>query len=148
LAGRRINDGMGKFIAEQTIKRMVASGSAIRGAAVNVMGLTFKEDCADLRNSRVVDIIRELQSYGVTVYVADPLADPEQALANYGVVLLPWSDLPRADALVAAVAHHQYTAMTVAELGRKLVPGGAFIDVKSAFDRRAIQQAGYTLWRL
>lgn len=148
LAGRRINDGMGKFIAEQTIKSMVASGSAIRGACVNVMGLTFKEDCGDLRNSRVVDIIGELQSYGVKVCVTDPRADHAEALQAYGVSLMRWSDLPRADALVAAVAHGEYTRMALPELGQKLVPGGAFIDVKSAFDRHAIRAAGYTLWRL
>ncbi len=148
LAGRRINDGMGKFIAEQTVKNMVAAGSAIRGACVNIMGLTFKEDCGDLRNSRVVDIIRELQSYGIRVHVADPRADAAQALAAYEVVLTPWSELPRADAIVAAVAHREYTGMAVVELGQKLVPGGAFIDVKSAFDRSALLAAGYTLWRL
>jgi UDP-N-acetyl-D-glucosamine/UDP-N-acetyl-D-galactosamine dehydrogenase len=148
LAGRRINDGMGKFIAEQTIKRMVGAGSALRGACVNVMGLTFKENCSDLRNSRVVDIIRELQSYGVAVHVTDPRADCAQALAAYNVTLLPWSDLPRADAIVVAVAHHEYTALSVPELGQKLVPGGAVIDVKAVLDRRAIQAAGYTLWRL
>lgn len=148
LAGRRINDGMGKFIAEQTVKSMVAAGCALRGACANVLGLTFKENCGDLRNSRVVDIIRELQSYGVRVCVTDPLADPAQAQEAYGLELLPWSDLPRADALVVAVAHSAYTAMGVDELAHKLQPGGAFIDVKAAFDRRAIQQAGYTLWRL
>jgi UDP-N-acetyl-D-galactosamine dehydrogenase len=78
LAGRRINDGMGKFIAEQTIKHMIAAGSYIKGAKVNVLGLTFKENCGDLRNSKVVDIIRELQSYGVEVHVTDPTADPKR----------------------------------------------------------------------
>ena len=80
LAGRRINDGMGKFIAEQTIKQMIAAGSSIRGAKVNVLGLTFKENCGDLRNSKVIDIIHELQSYGVEVLVTDPQADAEEAL--------------------------------------------------------------------
>jgi UDP-N-acetyl-D-galactosamine dehydrogenase len=110
LAGRRINDGMGKFIAEQTIKHMIAAGSYIKGAKVNVLGLTFKENCGDLRNSKVIDIIKELQSYGVDVHVTDPTADPEEAMHEYGVKLEAWDDLPRADAIVAAVAHREYQA--------------------------------------
>lgn len=148
LAGRRINDGMGKFIAEQTIKHMIAAGSYIKGAKVNVMGLTFKENCGDLRNSKVIDIIRELQSYGVDVHVTDPTADPEEAMHEYGVKLEPWDDLPRADAIVAAVAHREYQAMSVDDLGRKMIKGGAFVDVKAAFDPAALQAAGYRLWRL
>ena len=148
LAGRRINDGMGKFIAEQTVKQMIAAGSYIKGAKVNVMGLTFKENCGDLRNSKVVDIISELKSYGVEVFVTDPRAESSEAMQEYGVALMPWSDLPRADAIVAAVAHREYTSMTVEDISRKLVRGGAFIDVKSAFDRGAIVDAGYKLWRL
>jgi UDP-N-acetyl-D-galactosamine dehydrogenase len=148
LAGRRINDGMGKFIAEQTIKQMIAAGSYIKGAKVNVMGLTFKENCGDLRNSKVVDIISELKAYGVEVFVTDPRAESSEALHEYGVELIPWVDLPRADAIVAAVAHREYTTMTVEDFSRKLVRGGAFIDVKSAFDRSSIVDAGYRLWRL
>jgi UDP-N-acetyl-D-glucosamine/UDP-N-acetyl-D-galactosamine dehydrogenase len=148
LAGRRINDGMGKFIAEQTIKHMIAAGSYIKDAKVNVLGLTFKENCGDLRNSKVIDIIRELKSYGVDVHVTDPAADPEEAMHEYGVALRRWDDLPRADAIVAAVAHREYQALTVEDLGRKMIKGGAFIDVKAAFDPVAIQAAGYKLWRL
>lgn len=148
LAGRRINDGMGKFIAEQTIKNMISTGSYIKGARVNVLGLTFKENCGDLRNSKVIDIINELRSYGVEVFVTDPQAESAQAMHEYGVPLLPWADLPRADAIVAAVAHKEFAALSVEDLGRKLVKGGAFIDVKSAFDRGAIEGAGYKLWRL
>ncbi|MEO8117835.1 MAG: nucleotide sugar dehydrogenase [Rhodoferax sp.] len=148
LAGRRINDGMGKFIAEQTIKHMIASGSYIKGAKVNVLGLTFKEDCGDLRNSKVIDIINELKSYGVEVFVTDPRAKLEEAMHEYGVTLWPWSDLPRADAIVAAVAHQEYAALTVEDFSKKLVKGGAFIDVKAAFDRGPIEAAGYKLWRL
>jgi UDP-N-acetyl-D-galactosamine dehydrogenase len=139
---------MGKFIAEQTVKQMIAAGSYITGAKVNVMGLTFKENCGDLRNSKVIDIIHELQSYGVDVHVTDPTADPEEAMHEYGVRLERWEDLPRADAIVAAVAHREYQAMSVEDLGRKLVKGGAFIDVKAAFDAAAITGAGYRLWRL
>ncbi|WP_157268012.1 nucleotide sugar dehydrogenase [Azohydromonas aeria] len=148
LAGRRINDGMAKFVAEQTIKNMIAAGSYIKGARVNVLGLTFKENCADLRNSKVVDIVHELQSYGVEVFVSDPQADPDEALHEYGVRLLKWSDLPRADAIVAAVAHREFAELPMEDLNRKLVRGGVFIDVKAAFDARAIEGAGYRLWRL
>ena len=148
LAGRRINDGMGKFIAEQTIKQMIASGSPIKGARVNVLGLTFKENCGDLRNSKVIDIIHELQTYGVEVFVTDPQANVEEAMHEYGVQLLPWADLPRADAIVAAVSHREYSALTQADLAAKLVAGGAFIDVKAAFNAAEMAAAGWRVWRL
>jgi UDP-N-acetyl-D-galactosamine dehydrogenase len=148
LAGRRINDGMGKFIAEQTVKNMIAAGSYIKGARVNVLGLTFKENCADLRNSKVVDIVHELQSYGVDVFVCDPWADPEEALHETGIRLLKWDDLPRADAIVAAVAHQEFAELPMEDVNRKLVRGGVFIDVKSVFETEKVQAAGYHLWRL
>ena len=148
LAGRRINDGMGKYIAEQTVKQMIASGSYIKGAKVNVLGLTFKEDCADLRNSKVVDIINELKSYGCEVFVHDPDGDPAEALHEYGVTLSTWEDLPRADAIVAAVAHRQYQQLSVEDIGRKVVKSGCFIDVKSRFDATALGAAGLRVWRL
>jgi UDP-N-acetyl-D-glucosamine/UDP-N-acetyl-D-galactosamine dehydrogenase len=148
LAGRRINDGMGKFIAEQTIKHMIAGGSYVKGAKVNVLGLTFKENCGDLRNSKVIDIINELKTYGVEVFVTDPQAESEEAMHEYGVQLLPWADLPRADAIVAAVAHKEFAALSMEDFGKKLVKGGTFIDVKAAFDAKMMQTAGYKLWRL
>jgi UDP-N-acetyl-D-galactosamine dehydrogenase len=148
LAGRHINDGMGKFIAEQTIKQMIAAGSTIKGAKVNVLGLTFKEDCGDLRNSKVIDIIRELETYGVEVFVTDPKADAAEARHEYGVELRSWHDLPCADAVVAAVAHKEYTALRTTDFGDRLIKGGAFIDVKAAFDCVALRTAGYRLWRL
>jgi UDP-N-acetyl-D-galactosamine dehydrogenase len=148
LAGRRINDGMGKFIAEQTIKHMIACGSYIKGAKVNVLGLTFKENCGDLRNSKVIDIINELRTYGVEIHVTDPQATSEEAMHEYGVPLVSWDELPRADAIVAAVAHREYAALSMEDFGKKLVKGGAFIDVKAAFDQQAIRAAGYKLWRL
>ncbi|MBC8058419.1 MAG: nucleotide sugar dehydrogenase [Rhizobiales bacterium] len=148
LAGRRINDGMGKYIAEQTIKQMIASGSYVKGAKVNVLGLTFKEDCADLRNSKVVDIINELKTYGCEVFVHDPEGDPEEALHEYGVTLSAWEELPRADAIVAAVAHRQYRRLTIDEIARKAVAQGCFVDVKSGFDAAALEAAGLHVWRL
>jgi UDP-N-acetyl-D-glucosamine/UDP-N-acetyl-D-galactosamine dehydrogenase len=148
LAGRRINDGMGKFIAEQTVKHMIRGGSAVKGAHVNVLGLTFKEDCPDLRNSRVIDVIRELQAYGVTVHVHDPMADAAEAQHEYSVVLESWEQLPKADALVLAVAHKEYLAMTPRDLTGKIVANGALIDVKSKLATDSIVAAGFNVWRL
>jgi len=148
LAGRRINDGMGKFVAENTIKQMIAAGSTIKGAKVNVLGLTFKENCGDLRNSKVIDIIRELQSYGVEVSVTDPQAQADEAWHEYGVRLVDFADLPQADAIVAAVAHREFLALPVSALADKLAVGGAFSDVKAAFDAPALAQAGLRVWRL
>jgi len=148
LAGRRINDGMGKYIAEQTIKQMIASGSYVKGARVNVLGLTFKENCADLRNSKVIDIIHELKSFGAEVFVHDPQADPHDAMADLGVELCAWDALPRADAMVAAVAHREYREFSTEDICRKLVRGGCFVDVKSAYDASALEAAGVHVWRL
>jgi UDP-N-acetyl-D-galactosamine dehydrogenase len=132
LAGRRINDGMGKFVAEKTVKLMLQQGMAVKGARVVVLGLSFKEDCPDLRNSKVIDVIRELQDYGCVVSSHDPLADPAAAREEYGVTLTPWQELPRdADALVVAVAHAAYREMSPAQLLACLRPGGCVIDVKS-----------------
>jgi UDP-N-acetyl-D-galactosamine dehydrogenase len=148
LAGRHINDGMGKFIAEQTVKNMIAAGSYVKGARVNVLGLTFKENCADLRNSKVGDVINELKSYGIEVFVHDPWADPEEAMHEYGVRLFAWNELPRADAVVAAVSHQQLVALSTEDIQRKLIKGGCFIDVKAAFDQAALELAGIRVWRV
>jgi UDP-N-acetyl-D-galactosamine dehydrogenase len=148
LAGRRINDGMGKYVAEQTVKRMIAAGNPVKGAKVNVLGVTFKEDCSDVRNSKVVDVVEELESYGAEVWIHDPEANASDAAQQFGIRLTGWKDLPRADALIAAVAHRSLLPMTVALLREKLNPGGCFIDVKSKFDRREIEAAGFKVWRL
>lgn len=148
LAGRRINDGMGKFIAEQTIKQMIANGSAIKGAKVNVLGLTFKENCADLRNSRVFDLIFELKSYGVDVHVFDPLVNEVLGEEYSDIKLDTWTHLPVADALVVAVAHHHFIEMSLSELLQKLKPEGVMIDVKSVFDRDQLKSSAVHLWRL
>ena len=148
LAGRRINDGMGKYIAETTIKQMIAAGSVIKGAKVNILGLTFKENCADLRNSKVIDIIRELQSYGVEVSVTDAYADAEEAMQEYGVRLVSWEEMPKASAFVAAVAHREYRSLTVYEIKNKLSTCGVFMDVKALFDYKSLQEVGINVWRL
>ena len=148
LAGRRINDGMGKFIAEQTVKMLAAIGKPITGSKVLVMGLTFKENCGDLRNSKVIDVIRELQSYQVDVIVVDPLADADEALLEYGVSLQQWDHAGQVDTIVAAVPHDAFVKMPTAQLISKLGDRGAFVDVKAAFDAAEIRQAGHTVWRL
>jgi UDP-N-acetyl-D-galactosamine dehydrogenase len=149
LAGRRINDGMAKFVAEKTVKSMISSGFQVKGAKVNVIGLTFKENCPDLRNSKVADIVHELESYGVDVHVWDPLADAGEAQHEYGITLEKnWASLPKADALIAAVPHKEVLAMSLTDFQSKLNDGGCFIDVKSQFDEKAIREAGYCVWRL
>ena len=148
LAGRRINDGMGKFIAEQTVKHVIHNGSPIKGARVNVLGLTFKEDCPDIRNTRVIDVIQELKSYGMHVHVHDPVPDAGEARHECGIELEPWDALPRADAIVVAVAHRQFVAKPLSDYLEKVVEKGCFIDVKSKFDMTALQRAGLTVWRL
>ena len=148
LAGRRINDGMGKYVAEQTVKRMIAAGSAVKGAKVSVLGATFKEDCNDLRNSKVVDIVAELRSYGVAVSLCDPVAKGAEVTEEFGLPLTEWRDLPRGDALIVAVAHRAFKTISLAAIGEKLAKGGCFIDVKSQFDRAALEKAGFRVWRL
>ena len=148
LAGRRINDSMGKYIAEQTVKQMIAVGLPVKGADVIVLGLTFKEDCSDLRNSKVIDVITELKTYGVNVHVHDPIAAADHALHEYGVALRPWADLPRAHAVVAAVSHREYKAMSAALIQSVAIPGAVFVDVKSAFNAADLSAAGMSVWRL
>lgn len=149
LAGRRINDGMAAYIAQQTIKQMIYNGTNIKGAKIILLGLTFKENCSDLRNSKVADLVRELQDFGCEVIVHDPLADPQQALFEYGITLREWEQLPlNADAIVAAVSHAEYINQPVAKLLFSLKAGGVFIDVKSAYLPEAIRSLGARLWRL
>jgi len=148
LAGRRINDGMGKFVAEQTVKQMINAGRDVRGARVNVLGITFKEDVPDLRNTKVIDIIHELRSFGVEVFVHDPIADPSAAREEYGLELTSWEQLPVADGMVLAVAHRAYLDRSPAACLEKLAPGGCFVDVKARFDRTAVEAAGFHVWRL
>ena len=149
LAGRRINDGMSAYVAQQTIKQMIGNGTKIKGAKVIVLGLTFKENCSDLRNSKVADVVKELQEFGCEVHVHDPLAEPKHVLHEYGITLSEWGQLPQnADAIVAAVSHAEYTAQPVANLLAPLKPGGVFIDIKSAYLPEAITATGACLWRL
>jgi len=148
LAGRRINDGMGKFIAEQTVKHMIRNGSAVKNAQVNVLGLTFKENCPDIRNTRVIDVIHELKAYGADVQVHDPVADADEARHEYGLDLKRWDELPRADAIVVAVAHREFVDRPLSDFLQRVKAGGCFIDVKSQFDLSELKRSGLTCWRL
>jgi UDP-N-acetyl-D-galactosamine dehydrogenase len=148
LAGRRINDGMGSHIARKTVQQMIHAGRSIKGARVNILGLTFKENVPDIRNSKVIDIIRELHEFGVQTFVHDPMASAEEALVEYGVRLCPWQDLPAADALVLAVGHRQFVERSPAAYLEKLVRRGCLIDVKSLCDAAAFRREGILVWRL
>lgn len=148
LAGRRINDSMGKYLAEQTVKQMIQAGSHIKGAKVIVLGITFKEDVPDVRNSKVVDLVRELQSYGIEVQLHDPVADARDVKNEYGLDLIEWESLPVAEAIVVAVAHRQYRQMPALEYQKKAKPGACLVDVKSVFDPTSLTAAGLRLWRL
>lgn len=147
LAGRRINDGMGKFVAEKTILMMAQKGVSLNDAKVVVLGLTFKENCPDLRNSRVPDILEEFGKYGINANVHDPIADADEALEEYGVALTSWDDLPEADVLVLAVAHEFYVELGVAGLLEKASSGGCITDIKSLFPLDSFPDR-ITHWRL
>ena len=148
LAGRRINDSMGAFIAQQTIKQMIHAGHAIAGAVVTVLGLTFKENCPDLRNSRVIDIIRELEEFDVQVQVFDPVAISAEALHEYGVTLLSLNELKPAAAIVVAVAHDAYARWTPSDYLKLMHNAPVVIDVKGVCDGPALERAGARFWRL
>jgi UDP-N-acetyl-D-galactosamine dehydrogenase len=134
--------------AEQTIQNMIASGSNVKGARVNVLGLTFKEDYGDLRNSKVIDIIREIENCGVDTFVSDPQADREEAMQEYALGLIPYENLPRPDAIVVAVAHREFAKLAFEDLCKTPVPGAAFTDEKAAFDPGLLQAAERPAWRL
>jgi UDP-N-acetyl-D-galactosamine dehydrogenase len=148
LAGRRINDQMGKFIAEKTVKLMIRAGLQIKGSRVGVCGLTFKEDCPDLRNSRTPDIVVELESYGIDVLVHDPLAEFQEAQDFYNIQLSPMQKFKGLDAMVVSVAHNAYRRLTPGDCMEMLVPGGCIIDVKSIFTPEDFEDTGFSYWRL
>ncbi|MDQ3197032.1 MAG: nucleotide sugar dehydrogenase [Pseudomonadota bacterium] len=148
LAGRRINDHMGKYIAEQTVKSLIQSGFAVYGQNVIVLGLTFKENCPDIRNSRVIDVVRELESYGTVVHVHDPIASADEAKREYGVKLTPWDQLPTSIAMVLAVGHRELVSRPIEDYVSKLAPSGVLMDVKCQTDAKALAERGIKVWRL
>ena len=148
LAGRSINDDMGRYVAQEAIRQLIAGGGVVKGSVVTVLGFTFKEDVPDLRNTRVIDIIEELKTYGIQVQIHDPFASPDEARQEYGIDLLPEDQLEPAQVVVFAVPHRHYLSSGWNALTRFLDGGtGAVIDVKGKLDRERIP-AGVTLWRL
>ena len=152
LAGRQINDGMGSFVAESTVKQMVLAGKAPRNAKVVVLGLTFKEDCPDIRNSKVIDIIDHLKTYDIQPVVCDPWADADEVKAVYGLELCRMEDIHDADCVILAVAHREYRSMSLEAIDKLYADMPAndkvLIDVKSILDRQQVKAAGYRYWRL
>ncbi|MDQ5986190.1 MAG: UDP-N-acetyl-D-glucosamine/UDP-N-acetyl-D-galactosamine dehydrogenase [Syntrophus sp. SKADARSKE-3] len=149
LAGRRINDGMGKVVAEKTVKMLIAADTPVRNARVAVLGLTFKENVPDIRNTKVIDIVRELESYNVKVLLHDPLADAEEVTEHYNLKLMDLKDLRNVDAVIVAVAHKAYEKMGIkgiAALGRS--DQVVVVDVKGMFAKAKLPKRGLHYWRL
>ena len=148
LAGRRINDEMGTFVARRTVQELAQIGKGAVGAKVLVLGLTFKEDCPDLRNSNVPDVIAELKTYGGDVYVHDPFCDAVEAREEYGVVLTDLKNIPAADAVVLAVAHRPFRTWAPQEWQNLLAENAVVVDVKGSAPRLELEEAGVRVWRL
>jgi UDP-N-acetyl-D-galactosamine dehydrogenase len=150
LSGRRLNDGMGKLIAEKAIKNLIKNGVTIKGAKVLLMGLTFKENCPDLRNSKVVDIINELSDYGVEVIVVDPIADKLEAKKEYDVDLIDIDKIENVDGIIIAVAHKEYKSLLpndYIKLFKNNLDAFTLIDVKSILDKNIFDNK-FDIWRL
>jgi UDP-N-acetyl-D-galactosamine dehydrogenase len=148
LAGRRINDGMGPYVARKAVQQMIHQGRNILGAKVNVLGMTFKENCKDIRNSKVIDVVRELQQFGCEVFVHDPEADFDETLHEYGIRLCAWDELPAADCTILAVAHRSFCEMDPEAIRAKIVRQGCLVQVKPVLDSAAFKREGIRVWRL
>lgn len=151
LAGRRINDGMGKYVAENTVKQMIKAGKVIKGARVLVLGLTFKEDVPDIRNTKVVDIVHELEDYGIEVLIHDPLASPEETRHEYALSLVEWDQIGQVDAVIYAVAHQAFRKLSAADFKVICANGngaGVMVDVKSSLNKDEVEAAGMRYWSL
>lgn len=147
-AGRRINDNMGRFAARKGIKMLIQSGCSMQNIAATVLGITFKENCPDLRNSKVIDIINELKDYKVNVTIHDALANTDDAYREYGVKLTNWEELPKVELLIIAVSHAEYKQMTLDNLLANVKPGGVIIDIKSILPKDTVVARGFKIWRL
>jgi UDP-N-acetyl-D-glucosamine/UDP-N-acetyl-D-galactosamine dehydrogenase len=148
LSGRKINDEMGRFVAQRTIKEMIRAGHQILGSKVSVLGLTFKENCPDLRNSKVIDIITELRDFGVDVQVHDEYAEPTEAQRFYDISLVSFDDLEPADAIIIAVAHQRTIDLSVEGFKNLLTPKGVLIDVKGVLNKTQLVDSGIPIWSL
>lgn len=152
LSGRRINDDMGRYVAESVVKKLITVGSSVKGARVAVLGLTFKENCPDIRNTKVIDIINELKEYGIIPLVCDPVADASEVKQLYGIEFVPLDSLKDLDAIIIAVSHSEFASLSMEDLDQlyKQSPNHekVVVDVKSILDRKAYEQAGYCYWGL
>ena len=149
LAGRRINDDMGKYVAESCVKRLIANDRLVKGAKVAVLGFTFKENCPDTRNTRIIDIVKELSEYSVETVVADPVADADEAKRLYGVEFVDMNDIKYCDAIILAVAHEQFKELPLSYFDGLYSEGAkVMLDIKGALNKTACEEAGYDYWRL
>ena len=147
-SARRINDGMGVFVAQRTCREMVKAGLSMKKAVVTIYGITFKEDCPDLRNSKVATVYNELSAIGFIVQVIDPYADPDVCFEEYGIKLSKESELKTSSAILVAVAHSSYKNRSAKKWGEGLITGGVFADIKGVLPYSELRQAGYSVWRL
>ncbi|MBN2259278.1 MAG: nucleotide sugar dehydrogenase [Clostridiales bacterium] len=152
LSGRRINDDMGKYVVENLIKNLIKADVPVKDAKVAILGFTFKENCPDTRNTRVIDIVNELREYGLTPMIADPEADAEEAKHEYGIVFDSVEDLKEMDAVVVAVGHDQFLKFTQEDFNKMFRNGSneskVLLDIKGILDRKEYEAAGYKYWRL
>ena len=152
LSGRKVNDGMGAFVADATIKQLILAGKAPKNSKVVILGLTFKENCPDTRNSKVEDIIKRLEEFEIKPIVVDPWASQEDAMNEYGVILTPMNTISNVDCIILAVAHNEFKEMGLEKLDKLYAPGAndqkVLIDVKSILDKKIVESAGYRYWRL
>lgn len=149
LAGRRINDDMGKYIAENAVKKLIISGKNVKNARVALLGFTFKENCPDTRNTKVFDIVRELREYGVEPVITDPVADAKEAKQLYDVDFVPMCEIRNMDAVILAVAHQAFSELSLRDTDDFFSEGQkVLLDVKGIFDRKVYEEAGYSYWRL
>jgi UDP-N-acetyl-D-galactosamine dehydrogenase len=149
LAGRRINDDMGKFIAENVVKKLIKANKRVKQANVAILGFTFKENCPDTRNSKVFDIVKELREYGIEPTIVDPIADGAEAMSLYGIGFVDMASIENMDAVILAVAHDEFANFSIAEIDRFYGEGKKIlIDVKGVFNRAEYERAGYSYWRL
>lgn len=152
LSGRRINDDMGKYVAEQVVKKLIAAELPVRGAKVGILGFTFKENCPDTRNTKIIDIVKELNEYGIHPLIADPAADAAEAERLYGVKFCDVSDIKDCDAVILAVAHSQFADLTMEQIDAMFKSGSnekkVLADIKGLLDRKTYEAAGYSYWRL
>ena len=149
LAGRRINDDMGKYVAENCVKKLIAADKAVKGAKVAILGFTFKENCPDTRNTKVIDIVNELKEYGIEPIIADPQADVEEAKRLYGIEFVNLNKIKDMDAVILAVAHREFTKVSATHMNKLFGnEKKVLLDIKGIVDRKEFENAGYCYWRL